>query len=71
LTNLTIPAKVAYIGDFAFAHCTSLTKTFFKGNAPDTGNNVFAGATNATVYYLPGTTGWGSTFGGRPTALWK
>ena len=23
-----------------------------------------------TVYYLPGTTGWGPTFGGRPTALW-
>jgi hypothetical protein len=24
----------------------------------------------ATIYYLPGTTGWGSIFGGRPTALW-
>ena len=23
-----------------------------------------------TVYYLPGTTGWDSTFAGRPTALW-
>ena len=22
------------------------------------------------MYYLPGTTGWGPTFGGRPTALW-
>ena len=22
------------------------------------------------MYYLPGTTGWGATFGGRPTALW-
>jgi hypothetical protein len=31
---------------------------------------VFTGDTNATVYYLPGTTGWGATFGGRPTALW-
>ena len=30
----------------------------------------FEGATNVTIYYLPGTTGWGSTFGGRPTALW-
>jgi len=26
--------------------------------------------TNATIYYLPGTTGWGPTFGGRPTMLW-
>ena len=24
----------------------------------------------ATVYYLPGTTGWGSTFSGWPTAVW-
>jgi len=31
---------------------------------------LFYNATNATVYYLPGTTGWGPTFGGRPTALW-
>jgi hypothetical protein len=23
-----------------------------------------------TVYYLSGTTGWGSTFGGLPTAVW-
>jgi hypothetical protein len=23
-----------------------------------------------TVYFLPGSTGWGSTFSGRPTALW-
>jgi hypothetical protein len=30
---------------------------------------VFYGDTNATVYYLPGTTGWGTTFGGLPTAL--
>ena len=26
---------------------------------------------NATVYYLPGTTNWGTTFGGRPTVLWN
>ena len=31
---------------------------------------MFYGDNNATVYYLPGTTGWGTTFGGRPTALW-
>jgi len=26
--------------------------------------------TTATVYYLPGTSGWGPTYAGRPTALW-
>jgi hypothetical protein len=31
---------------------------------------VFEYSTNAMVYYLPGTTGWGSTFDGCPTALW-
>ena len=35
------------------------------------GSDVFAGATNATVYYLPGTTGWGPTFAGRPAVLWN
>jgi hypothetical protein len=31
---------------------------------------VFTGDRNATVYYLPGTTGWGTIYGGRPTAPW-
>jgi hypothetical protein len=34
---------------------------------------VFYNDIKATVYYLPGTTGWGtpgSLFGGCPTALW-
>ena len=30
---------------------------------------MFESAENATVYYLAGTTGWGATFSGRPTAL--
>jgi hypothetical protein len=32
---------------------------------------MFDGDSNATVYYLPGTTGWGETFGGRPIMLWN
>jgi hypothetical protein len=32
---------------------------------------VFYHAYKVTVYYLPGTTGWGRTFGGRPTVLWN
>jgi hypothetical protein len=32
---------------------------------------VFDGDNNATVYYLPWTTGWGSTYGGLPTAVWN
>jgi len=33
--------------------------------------DVFDGDDNATDYYLPRTTGWGTTFGGRPTVLWN
>ena len=32
---------------------------------------MFDDDNNATVYYLPGTTGWGTTFTGLPTVLWK
>jgi hypothetical protein len=47
-------------------------RIYFKGSSPSLGGfNVFSGATNATVYYLPGMTGWGYPYyGGRPTAQW-
>jgi len=71
LTSVTIGHSVTNIGDNAFAVCTSLTGVHFKGNAPSIGSGVFYYDDDATVYYLPGTTGWGTTFGGRPTAVWK
>jgi hypothetical protein len=60
---------VRSIGDGAFASCTNLSAVYFSGDAPTAGGSVFSGAL-ATIYYLPGTAGWGATFGGRPTALW-
>jgi len=73
LASVTIPSNVTNIEDFAFDNCASLTKIYFKGNAPSISRwwHIAAGADVVTVYYLPGTTGWGATFGGRPTALWK
>jgi hypothetical protein len=71
LTSVTIGNGVTRIGDYAFYGCASLTGAYFQGNAPSLGgSSVFAGNNHATVYYLPGTTGWGTTFGGRPTVLW-
>jgi hypothetical protein len=71
LAKVTIPASVYLIGDRAFESCPSLTGVYFKGNSPSLGGSeVFSGADKATVYYLSGATGWGSTYGGRPTALW-
>jgi len=73
LTSVTIPNSVTYIGDFAYGFCTNLRAAYFQGNVPSVVGQVrppFDEADNVTVYYLPGTTGWGSTFGGRPTAMW-
>ena len=71
LTNITIGSGVASIGYDAFLACPSLTGVYFQGNSPIPTNDlsVFSGDTG-TVYYLPGTTGWGASFDGLPTALW-
>ena len=71
LISVTIGNGVSSIGDYAFSLCASLMGIYFEGNVPGIGSSVFDADNNATVYYLPGTTGWGQTFGGRPTALWN
>jgi hypothetical protein len=70
LTYLRMPQSIVSIGGWVFYYCPNLRGVLFEGNAPGIGVSVFDGDTNATIYYLPGTTGWGSTFGGRPTAQW-
>jgi hypothetical protein len=51
---------------------------YFYGNAPNYGEpwrdgiaKILGGLDTGTIYYVPGTTGWGATFGGHPTAPWK
>jgi hypothetical protein len=61
---------VTRIQPSAFADCPSLTAAYFQGNAPSADWLYFSDE-NTVVYYLPKTTGWESTFGGRPTELWK
>jgi hypothetical protein len=70
LSSVTIPSSATNIGDYAFAYCFRLTGVFFEGNRPGALNYVFDNTTNATVYYLPGTTGWDATYCGLPTAQW-
>lgn len=70
LTTITIPTNVINIQDRAFESCTRLTGVYFKGSAPNTGSAIFNNDDNLAVYYLLGTTGWGTSFGGRPTTRW-
>ncbi len=69
LTSITFPTNVTSIGDLAFEGCSSLAGLYFTCNAPSVGDNVFF-YDSPTVYYLPGTTGWGPWFGGVRTVLW-
>ena len=70
LTKVTVGKSITNIGDYAFVFCHSLASLYFRGNSPNQGAQVFW-SDNATVYYLPGTTGWGPTFGGLPAVLWN
>lgn len=76
LTSVTIPGSVTNIADNAFASDSRLADVFFKGNAPTANASVFGCGcgdhdTAATVYYLPGATGWSNTFCGLPAVLWN
>ena len=71
LTTITISNGVTSIGSEAFMQCTNLTAAFFTGNAPTVGYMALPQGPfgPVKVYYLAGTTGWGSTLDGCPTML--
>lgn len=69
LTTITIPDAVTRIGFDAFAGASNLRSVYFLGDAPSA-ERLFPTEPPPTVYYLPGTTGWGSSYGWAPTALW-
>jgi hypothetical protein len=67
LAGILIPDSVASIGCEAFIGCTNLANVSFQGKSPIS-SKVFANDSKSTVYYLPGTNGWGKTFGKRSSA---
>jgi BspA type Leucine rich repeat region (6 copies) len=80
LRSVTISDNVQTIWDTDFGACTNLLAMYFQGNAPTLhqdpdaagwGLMVLSNNPSLVVYYLPGTSGWGPTFGGRPTAIWR
>lgn len=68
LTSVTLPASISTIGSGAFYWCVSMRDVYFKGHAPTVAGDSFPDTT--TLYYLPGTTNWGSELGGAPAVLW-
>lgn len=74
LTKIVLGHGITNVSYSTFADCPALTGVYFSGAAPMlSGTNWFDGATNATVYRLPGAAGWPEVPGlwaGRPTALW-
>ena len=75
LTSITIPASVQSLGAFAFTGCDYLTNIFFGGNPPVVWDGpVFSPQwiiLPKTMYYVPGTIGWGLTYAGFPTSPLK
>jgi hypothetical protein len=73
-SDIVLPVSVKFLGAAAFVECSGLKNVLCLGNAPAYGvggdGNVFEGDP-ATVYYLPNTMGWGSTYDYSPTALWN
>ena len=72
LTNVILGTAITNLSGYTFAGCYNLAAVYFEGNAPAGATSMdFLLASNTIVYYLPGTTGWTTTLGGRPTALWN
>jgi hypothetical protein len=73
LTSVTIPSSVTNImyggaGWGAFYECIHLDSVYFEGNAPIP--NAAGMFSYPTLYYLPGTKGWTSTYDDLQTVLW-
>jgi hypothetical protein len=69
LRTVVIPNSVTSLGLRAFYGCPGLMGAYFEGNAPADSYEAFH-ETPATIYFLPGTTGWSPVYSYRPTALW-
>jgi hypothetical protein len=70
VTTVILPAAVGFLDDRAFGSCNALTGVYFTGKAPTIVGVPFNGSSLATVFYREGTTGWSSSFAGRPARVW-
>lgn len=69
LKSIIFPASLTSLGFEAFAGCLYLTNACFEGNAPiDGGSLFFFDSSLPQILHVNGTTGWGTTYEGIPTA---
>ena len=69
MTEITVPENVTSLGSWAFYGCSSLTSAYFKGDAPELGEDVFD--SDPILYYSAGTSGWTRpTWNGYRTEIW-
>lgn len=71
LSKVILPNSVTNIATGAFNACNYLTSIWFEGNAPTVAYYALAGATKATVFYFPQTTGWTDNLDGRSALQWN
>jgi hypothetical protein len=70
LNTVWLPNNVSF-GYGVFGDSPSLTAVYFSGDAPSVvGADLFKYDNNVTVFYGPGTAGWGPMFANCPTAPW-
>jgi len=53
LTEITIPASVESIGDYAFAGCSGLTEITIPASVESIGENAFEGCNENLIIYVP------------------
>ena len=71
LTNVMVGGGISNLGEYQLSYCPRLKSLYFTGNAPAANATSFQNSSTATIYYLPGKTGWGSLFLNRiRTTLW-
>ncbi|MCK9316015.1 MAG: leucine-rich repeat domain-containing protein [Verrucomicrobia bacterium] len=69
LVSVNLPEDVNYIGYDAFNGCNNLESAYFKGDAPELGEEVFD--SDPILYYSAGASGWTTpTWNGYRTATW-
>jgi len=75
MTNIVILGSDISIGSLGFYDSDRLAGVYFAGNAPVADVSVFSifpgPSYVATIYYLPGSTGWSPTFAGVPATSWN